>query len=133
MIQEFVDAFMAGQPQLRKRLAEKHPDTYLEIVKAVIALIPQEHGNPNADQIHVIDDGAYQGTLLYVIPEIGYQPDDYWYVKVGYGSCSGCDTLEGIRSYTDDPPTEKQVNDYLTLALHVVQGLTPMQADVVYD
>ena len=35
-------------------------------------------------------------------------------MKVGYGSCSGCDTLEGIRYYNDDKPTEEQVRDYAT-------------------
>ena len=47
-------------------------------------------------------------------------------MKVGYGSCSGCDTLEGIRHYNDDKPTEEQVRDYMTLALHIVQGMKRM-------
>jgi len=42
---------------------------------------------------------------------------------VSYGSCSGCDTLEAIRDYSGDTPTEKQLDEYMTLALHVVQGL----------
>lgn len=67
-----------------------------------------------------------QGALVYVIGATGYQPDKYWYVKVGYGSCSGCDTLEAIREYQDGKPTERQVNKYMTLALHIVQGLRLM-------
>lgn len=62
-----------------------------------------------------------------MIAEKGYQPNDYYFVKVGYGSCSGCDTLEGIRNYEDGNPTEEQVKDYMTLALHVVQGLKRME------
>jgi len=37
--------------------------------------------------------------------------------------CSGCDTLEGIRGYEDGTPTDEQANEYLTLALHIVQRL----------
>ena len=82
---------------------------------------------PDPERIHRIDDGNYQGTLVYVIGEKGYQPDKYWYVKVDYGSCSGCDTLEGIRDYTDDAPTDEQAKDYMTVALHIVQGMKPME------
>ena len=57
---------------------------------------------------------------MFIIGAKGYQPSDYWYVKVGYGSCSGCDTLEAIRGYSDEKPTPDQVKDYVTLALHVV-------------
>ena len=59
----------------------------------------------------------------------GYQPWEYWYVKVGYGSCSGCDTLEGIRDYPDEPPTKEQIDAYMTLALHIVQGFKSMQTE----
>lgn len=57
----------------------------------------------------------------------GYQPHRYWYVLVGYGSCSGCDTLEGIRNYDNTPPNENQVQEYWTLCLHVAQGLKEME------
>ena len=66
---------------------------------------------------------------MFVIAARGYQPSDYWYVKISYGSCSGCDTLEAIRAYSDDPPTPEQIDDYLTLALHIVQGLKKMGDD----
>ena len=77
------------------------------------------------ERIHKIDDGDYQGTLLFVIAAKGYQPSKYWAVSVGYGSCSGCDTLEGIKSDGDygESPNKQQIADYMTLALHIVQGL----------
>jgi hypothetical protein len=31
-----------------------------------------------------------------------------------------------IRSYSDGPPQDEQVRDYMTLALHIVQGLREM-------
>jgi hypothetical protein len=132
MIQEFVDKYMASQDVLRAAFAAKHPDSYSDIVKEVVGVINPEknYGKPDPEKQHLIDDGHYQGTLVFVIPEAGYQPSDYWYVKVGYGSCSGCDTLEAIRGYSDDKPTAEQVKDYMTLALHVVQGIKRMGDDI---
>jgi hypothetical protein len=92
------------------------------------------YGEPDPTRIHQIDDGDYQGTLLFVIAASGYQPSDYWYVKVGYGSCSGCDTLQaidGYGGYSDEAPSKDQVDDYMTLALHIIQGLKSMQGEQV--
>ena len=131
MIAEFVELFMAGKPKIEATFSEAHPENYKAIVEAVVTVLNNEedYGAPDPKRIHELDDGDYQGTLVYVIAATGYQPSDYWYVKVGYGSCSGCDTLEGIRSYSDDKPTEGQVRDYMTLALHIVQGLKKMGDD----
>jgi hypothetical protein len=131
MIQKFVNRFMAADGVLRETFAAQHPDAYIDIVRAVVSVIGGEnaYGEPDATRIHQIDDGDYQGTLLFVIAAGGYQPSEYWYVKVGYGSCSGCDTLEGIRDYSDEPPTKEDVDAYMTLALHIVQGLKSMQTE----
>lgn len=129
MIQEFVQRFDANRDTLWAKFAEKHPDSYDEIVKAVVEVVSGDVsvGGPDPERIHVINDGDYQGTLVYVIGAKGYQPYDYWYVKVGYGSCSGCDTLQAICDYRwGETPTAEQANDYLTLALHIVQGLKKM-------
>jgi hypothetical protein len=129
MITEFIKKFEDGKDKLKEQFSKKHPTSYREIVKSVIELINPDREKsadlPDPDQIHEIDDGDYQGTLLYVIPEKTYQPSKYWVVYVGYGSCSGCDTLQGIRcdNYHDDEVTTGQVEDYMMLALHVVQGL----------
>lgn len=64
-----------------------------------------------------------------MIAATGHQPDKYWYVKVSYGSCSASDTLESIREYSDEKLTEAQIDDYMTLVLHVVQGLKKMGDD----
>lgn len=128
MISEFVNEFMIKKLELRKIFKQKHPDDYKEIVKNVISIISNNdsYDCPDPNRIHVIDDGDYQGTLVFVIAAKGYQPFDYWYVQVNYGSCSGCDTLQGIRDYGDELPTEKQVDEYMTLALHIIQGLKKM-------
>lgn len=127
MIKEFVDAYYEKEKELREKFTSKHPENYMEVVRNVIAVLPgANHHKPDIERIHEIDDGDYQGTLVYVIATEGYQPNTYWYIRVGYGSCSGCDTLEGIWEYSDDPPNEEQVKDYMMLALHIVQGLKQM-------
>lgn len=128
MIEKFVDRFMAGKADLTRALSEKHPEGYKDLVVAVVRVLAGDdgYGEPDPERVHEINDGDYQGTLVYVIAAQGYQPYDYWHVRVSYGSCSGCDTLEGIREYGDGPPNEKQVEEYMTLALHIVQGLKGM-------
>lgn len=128
MIQKFVDDFMARRGEIEAAFSEKHPEDYAEIVRRVVEVLgtEDEYDRPDPKRIHAIDDGDYQGTLLFVIAASGYQPSTYWSVFVSYGSCSGCDTLERIRSYDNNPPKPEQVADYMTLALHIVQGLKLM-------
>lgn len=76
--------------------------------------------------VHEINDGEYQGTMLYLITDNSiYQPSvsNYYFTYVWYGSCSGCDALEGIRCYSSELPDEKQVKEYMTLCLHIVQRI----------
>jgi hypothetical protein len=124
VIQVFVDRWRADT----SRPFRAHPDSYQDLVRKVVEVIGSDSDDytPDPDRIHEIDDGEYQGTLVYVIGATSYQPSVYWFVRVGYGSCSGCDTLEAIRGYSDEPPTEQQEKDYMTLALHVVEGLRLM-------
>lgn len=127
MIQKFVDRFMEKKTELRSLFAEKKPDSYKDLVQAVIQLVSEDGYNiePDPNRITEIDHGDYQGTLLYIIGANGYQPSDFWSVMVQYGSCSGCDTLQAIEcdGNYDEKPNEKQLDQYMTLALHVVQGL----------
>ena len=137
MIQAFVDAFFKGEDKL-KSIFSAHPEEYKDIVKAVITVISEnldvgEYApRPDPKRIHEINDGGYQGYLLYLIAADVYQPSDYWFVRVGYGSCSGCDALQAIRKYSAAPPTEQQVKDYMTLALHIVQGMKQLP-DIMDD
>ena len=126
MIPAIIKRWEENKGQVEKTFREKHPDSYVDVVRAVVEAVKGEaYDEPDLDpdRIHTIDDGHYQGTLLFVVGAQGYQPSDYYAVSVGYGSCSGCDTLQAINGYSDDPPTDKQVSDYMTLALHIVQGL----------
>ena len=135
MEKDLVKRYFENKGQVLKTFTEKHPEDYAEIVEAVVKAISGYDVGlpdlPDPERIHQIDDGDYQGTLVFVIAGGGYQPDDYWYVKVSYGSCSGCDTLQSISNYSHETPSEEQIADYMTLALHIVQGLKKMGEDTV--
>lgn len=124
MIQEFVNCFIASEIKTKVEITE-HFDDYKSLVKKVIEIISDKdtYEDPDPNRVHEIDDGDYQGTYIYLIAAKGYQPSDYWLVDVSYGSCSGCDTLQSTRGYSEDPPTEEQRDKYWTLMLHVVQKL----------
>lgn len=128
MIQEFADRFLAAKGQMLADLKAKRPDGYADLLKRTVTVISSEdeYRDPDASRIHCIDDGDYQGTLLFIIAAKGYQPSDYWYVKVGYGSCSGCDTFQAIGSYSSDPVTDEEAKEYWDLCLHMVQRLKKM-------
>lgn len=133
MIEKFIETYMKNKHQIEHKLKTAHVEEYKDLVKMVIETIHDEddYESPDPERIHEINDGDYQGTLLYLIAASGYQPDRYWYVKIAYGSCSGCDTLQNIQGYSDEPPTEQQIKDYMTLALHIVQGLKETNDDSI--
>lgn len=74
----------------------------------------------DSENFTTIDDGNYQGTLLFVIPEKIYQPcaGNYLMTYVSYGSCSCCDTMQNILYESNT-----KVEDLMTLALHMVQRM----------
>jgi len=96
--------------------------SYSTIVEKLFELVIEGF---DTEKMTTIDNGHYQGTLLFIIPRDTYQPsvDDYVVTHVYYGSCSGCDTLQAICRYEDGLPDESQVSEYMTLALHLVQHL----------
>ena len=116
---------------------------YADLVKLVVKYIlndgkaeEYDAGEWDEDNITEVDNGDYQGTLLYLIPAKTYQPreDEYLITFVDYASCSGCDTLLGIqecipnRIYceSDDEFTSlkrRTIEDFMTLCLHLVQHM----------
>lgn len=127
MLQVAVDRFLSKKSLLEEKLGSRHWTDYSTLVKMVIELVTSEDDyddfNPDPERIHCIDDGDYQGTLIFLIGAKGYQPSTYWSMKVYYGSCSGCDTLQAIYDYSDEKPTEDQVKDYYTLCLHLIESM----------
>lgn len=135
MIKEFVSAWEKRKSDLEnyfRKTPQGQYDSYETLVKLIFqfvinAEIAEECGSIEYDinRLHVIDDGDYQGTLLFIIPKDMYQPsaDEYVITTVSYGSCSGCDTLLKISGYEEGMPNEQQVKDYMTLCLHLLQHM----------
>jgi hypothetical protein len=72
------------------------------------------------NSVHEIDDGAYQGTLLYLIPFASFfNPSEHEYLMtyVGYGSCSACDALQSIQC---DDDGEDKINDFMKLCKDIL-------------
>lgn len=77
------------------------------------------------ENITEIDNGDYQGTLLYLIPFDCYQPDECQYLMtyVGYGSCSVCDVLESLREWTYEGGkllNENQISGFMDLCKDII-------------
>jgi hypothetical protein len=127
MIQKYCDTIINNKAEIIQWLRWlDHSPSYGELVKRVVEVInlDGEYGGPDPSQITTIDHGDYQGTLLYVVPEIGYQPSAFWALKVSYGSCSGCDTLQAICGYRwPEEKSEQDLNELYTLMLHLVQSM----------
>lgn len=130
MIQEFVEAWDSRKDYLKEwfRSTIQGDLSYEVILKALIEKVinPFERGGDwDAKQIHVIDDGDYNGCQLFVVPRHAHDlgPFDYFITYQYYGSCSVCDALEGIRGYRNlnETPDEEQVKGYMTLALQLLQ------------
>lgn len=140
MIKEFISAWDENKNKLEEYFrvtSQKEYTTYNDILKAIITKVINPYIKDKFDihyplnegldinKIHIIDDGHYQGTLIFIVPCKVYQPDTSAYIvfSVDYGSCSGCDTLQHIQYLGNESglPTDRQLLDYMTLALHMVQ------------
>lgn len=127
-------AWDQNESKLRKVLKESEPDflrmcTYKNLVYLIVQTIfnngPDRKGRTwDIEKITEIDDGDYQGTLLFLIPEDTYQPsaDQYLMTFVEYGSCSGCDTLLNLQSYVPygESVPDSVINDFMTLCRDIV-------------
>lgn len=139
MINNFIEAWDKNKNKLREYLrthSQTEYSNYFDLVKILFDIIINPYleeyeskFDTDKEKIQVIDDGDYQGTLIFILHRNTYQPDisEYIYTYVNYGSCSGCDTLLRIQSenfYRDDSyeySTDLQINDYMTLFLHLLQ------------
>jgi hypothetical protein len=79
----------------------------------------------DTESITEIDNGDYQGTLLYLIPESTYQPSEREYLMtyMGYGSCSGCDLLQAIQPWSKEDTTEETIKNFMSLCKDFVTNM----------
>lgn len=102
---------------------------YDHLVKLVVDNILNDETSVQRDaldskKITVVDDGDYQGTLLFIIPFSCYQPCEYEYLMtyVNYGSCSGCDTLQSIHG-EGEGITPRKLKGFMTLCKDLVTNM----------
>ena len=137
MIKEFIDLYFERKYLLLEKYSKSHPENYDEIVKSVIELLSTDKDGkpyhcPDPKEIQELCFSSYQGALVYVIPEISDYPCRFWYVRMYYGTCGGCDTLYDIKGYCwDGTPSKKQTEQYMQLCLHIVQSIKEMDEDSV--
>lgn len=130
MNKEIIRQWEERKGELRAWFTRTPQSQYCGYIDIVRALFTHVILGLDTSEITEIDNGDYQGTKLFLAHKEAYQPDasDYVVTHNYYGSCSGCDTLQGINGYEDGLPSESQVNDYMTLALHLVQKMEYLSA-----
>lgn len=134
MINEFCLAWEKNKDKLEQHIRNNNQGSY-NSYEALVTLLFDLVINPEMNDesfdsekfdtkdITVLDHGDYQGTLVFILHRDTFQPcvRDYVYTNTDYGSCSGCDTLQGIHQYERGLPNDEQVKDYMTLCLHLLQ------------
>lgn len=130
----YAESWFRHKEELRKYLQTheqmEYAKDYIDLLKVLIQIVinPDEEERPlKIEQIIEIDKGCYGGEKVWLIPQ-EEEPDvrDFIVTYMAYGTCSGCDLLEGIISNSDmvtDFANEKQINDYMLLALHLLQRM----------
>ena len=121
MLKYCVDQWEKNKENLRKALEQFDFDKDYMGYKVLMSLIITHilENKWDSENFTTIDDGDYQGTLLFVIPERTYRPgaENYLMTYVGYGSCSCCDTMLAILD------SDTIVEDLMTLSLHMIQRM----------
>lgn len=123
MIKYCLEKWDKNQSTLRKYLETENISqlTYKKVVKLAFAYILNDDTLTfDLDNITEIDDGDYQGTLLFLIPFDTYQPSEaeYFMTYVDYGSCSVCDTLQSIQ----DSDSDTAINDLMLLCKDIISN-----------
>lgn len=132
MDKEIIKRWEKGKENLREWFEMTPQSEYDSYSKVVSALIKNclNYGDLSDDEefsedFDVSDHGNWQGTQIFLLHKDVYRPDisNYYIFDNYYGSCSGCDTLLSISRYEEGIPTKEQVDEYMTLCLHMVQRM----------
>lgn len=140
MIKEFVAQwwmYHQNMEQYFKSIPEISDIDYEDIVRALVENVLNcgvEEWYKISTDIHVIDDGQWQGTQIFVVHRDTYHPsvDDYFFADNYYGSCSGCDTLMHITKHKEEPATDEQVKELMQLAFDMLRNFKPLVKDAKY-
>ena len=121
-----INKWDANRERLRKYY-EEHISVYrtcdyVDVVKTVVKVIVNDkYTSYNYENITVVDDGDWQGTQLFIIPEDTYQPgpEEYLVTYEYYGTCSGCDTLMAIQEEDES----YLIDGLMSMSLHLIQQM----------
>ena len=127
-------AWCANAKKLEKELNKNNSSySYKSLLKLLINVVINPFIEKHKDKLEPllfntlteIDNGDYQGTIIFIIPNDTYQPslNDYYVTYVSYGSCSSCDTLQSANEY---PKKETRVLAYKEICLHMLQNMTKL-------
>ena len=116
------------EAELRKAdLTSQSYKSLLELVVRCILNDGQEESYDRWDSKNIteIDNGDYQGTLLFLIPKHTYQPSEYEYLMtyIGYGSCSCCDYLQRIEPWDNKDVTDETIKNFMSLCKDFVTNM----------
>jgi len=108
---------------------QKMYDEYYKIVDAICRNVLELKDY----SITEVGHDNYQGVAVFIIKmNYGSYLGDYLITNTYYGSCSGCDTLMYINGSlldNENLPTDNQLEQYMTLALHLVQKMQTLVDD----
>lgn len=129
MEKELIKLWEQNKHKLRNYFETTNQDEYSDyktILKKVLELcLVSDELQWNLSAIRTIESGSDQGILIYVFHKntTDYSVENFAFTHVYYGTCDHCDTLCGIKRYSDGLPSCTQVTEYMTLALHLVQKM----------
>lgn len=120
---KFIKQWEANKNKLKKYFKNNKQyeyNSYEEIIRLILRLCLTGYDWNYHIQSLKDDDNGHGYTLFIASTKNGL-------IKAithnSYGTCSGCDTLLKISEYKTGYPTKEQVNEYMTLALHLVQRM----------
>lgn len=130
MLKVLAEQWCKNQNKLKNYLKDNYEKlnslTYKDIVKIAFEQVYDNKLDAlGLENIIEIDNGGYQGTLVFVIPFDTYQPNECEYLMtyINYGSCSGCDTLLSLqceyRYYEND---DEKIKGFMTLCKDILQN-----------
>lgn len=129
MLKILIEKWDRNKDKLKEELKHRKMDyEYKDLVNLTFSIIYNSDNDDGRYKLDInniteIDNGEYQGTLLYIIPFDTYQPNESEYLMtyVGYGSCSVCDTLLYITDYNyEEIPNEEQLNGLMQLCKDLI-------------
>jgi hypothetical protein len=135
MNEQFTKRWFEQEKSIRADIEASPPESYKDLVSTVLKHLEDDTKEEciNASTLSEVSfGGCWEGTKIFMVAS-DYGSDTIWYCKVEYGSCSACDTLEGIKAMMSDEEdaTEEEkkevIDRYMLLALHIVQRLKVLE------